>query len=650
MKGWRQVVPKGIRLGWDILNIMEIRKERLLINSGMLGGENPLPYFKPIAMVNRLTFDENVPSDERKFAGYGCATAVLPYKLQDKYDRNMRPREFEIIVLENNLLKAVFHPSLGGRLWSFYDKVSQRELLDVNPVIHFVNLTYRNAWFAGGVEWNCSVQGYTPLTCSPLFAGIVECNGIKALRLYKFERVRQIKGQTILPTNKCAKFKNSVKQKGHAYIFSYKGKDSRLKYSVVPQPKSLGDIAIEVNGRVIRPCEGSQIQLIDPNSQWQQVSKKLDGGKLIVKWQVRVNNVTKFITTTYHIDQKSLIIDMAETEDTPGIVKSIELGYASDAQEYNLIRVPFLNYNYKEAPRVLDAKGIFVFSQFDWYHSQASRLQADTIGKEDDRTVFNSRALYTPKLDGNRNPLSERLYITASPDFQEMLPNIPNPPSPMEHIMGNRVWLVMNCEDYNCRLSIPARFRACGIEHAAVRYHEPVWRDLGESYTFKTTAAPKQGGDEALKKISADIRSLGWLFGLYSNYTDFITLNPHWNEDWLLLNQYGDWLPSWFRCYSPKPMIGVEQQKNFSPVIHEKFDTNHCYSDVHTAIPMFDRVDYDPRVPGAGTFRRTYECYGRILLGEREAHKGPIFSEGDNCPDRTFERTDTLTMDLNGMR
>jgi len=440
-----------------------------------------------------------------------------------------------------------------------------------------------------------------------------------------------LKGGTILPQNKCKEFSNSTTQEKDEYIFRYQGQDGELQYSVVPKPATLGDILLTYNGSSIEPCAESSLVLdMEDEVKWRELERKFSNDKLSITWQVSEPDINKLITLEYTIRQKSLVIEMKESDNSAGIVKAIHLGGAKGSGIGELIQVPYLNFNYAEAPRVACIDNIFVFSQFDWYYSQASQLEAKDVGKTQDKLIYNGGAIYTPKTDGKRNCLQERLYLNASDDFQEVLPNIPNPPSPMKDMMGHRAWLVMNCEDYHCRWSIPKKFRALGIECVAVRYHEGAWRDVGESYTFKTITAPKQGGDAAMRKLVSDIKSLGWLCGLYSNYTDMVTLNPHWDEDWMLHDKNGNWLPSWFRCYSPKPMIGVEQQKNFSPIIHDKFSTNHCYSDVHTAVPIFDRVDYDYRVPGAGTFRRTYECYGRILLGERDAHKGPVFSEGGN--------------------
>ncbi|MCY2928369.1 MAG: DUF5107 domain-containing protein [Planctomycetota bacterium] len=119
----------------------------------------------------------------------GC----LPYRVQNRYDRVRKDRAFQVVRLENETLRAIFLMELGGRLWSLVHKPTGRELLYRNPVFQPGALACCNAWFSGGIEWNCCTGGHTPLTCSPLFAARVRGDdGEPVLRIYEFERVLQI--------------------------------------------------------------------------------------------------------------------------------------------------------------------------------------------------------------------------------------------------------------------------------------------------------------------------------------------------------------------------------------------------------------------------------------------------------------------------
>jgi len=168
-----------------------------VIPAAGLGAENPLPDLDSKGDIHSdLKFDESVPEIERGYFTYGKVKGILPYTFLDGYDRNKRERAFHAAILENDYLKAVFLPEIGGRLWSLFDKAAGRELLHKNPVFQPANLALRNAWFSGGVEWNIGMTGHTPYTASPLFAAAYTLpGGVPALRLYEWERIRRVSYQ-----------------------------------------------------------------------------------------------------------------------------------------------------------------------------------------------------------------------------------------------------------------------------------------------------------------------------------------------------------------------------------------------------------------------------------------------------------------------
>ena len=111
--------------------------------------------------------------------------------MQDRYGRQRQPRDFQAIVIENENLKATFLPELGGRLMSLFHKPTNRELLFSNPVFQPANLATRDAWFAGGIEWNIGQYGHAFHTCAPVFAAAIPgLNSEQGLRLYDYERCK----------------------------------------------------------------------------------------------------------------------------------------------------------------------------------------------------------------------------------------------------------------------------------------------------------------------------------------------------------------------------------------------------------------------------------------------------------------------------
>ena len=144
-----------------------------------------------LILQNDLEF--HLGEEDEIFEGYGSTFNSYPYRQYNGYSNELECAELEVAVLENDFLRAVFLPQLGGRLWSLWDKERERNLLYTNDVIRFRNLAVRNAWFSGGVEWNIGVIGHSPLTTEPLFTAVLEYGkGVPVLRMYEYERIRQV--------------------------------------------------------------------------------------------------------------------------------------------------------------------------------------------------------------------------------------------------------------------------------------------------------------------------------------------------------------------------------------------------------------------------------------------------------------------------
>ncbi len=162
--------------------------EKMTIPGSHLGPEGAYPI-----LYKQKMFEKESALDESEglYINYGNILHMLPYASLDDYGRENDEQVFDAAVLENKFLKATFVPSLGGRMWSLYDKVNQRDLIINNPAFRPCNFSVRNAWFSGGVEWNCGVRGHSALTTDRIFAAPYELSdGTPVLRLYAFERIR----------------------------------------------------------------------------------------------------------------------------------------------------------------------------------------------------------------------------------------------------------------------------------------------------------------------------------------------------------------------------------------------------------------------------------------------------------------------------
>lgn len=172
------------------MTTLQIKPITLLAAS--LGEVNPMPDLKNVSYIHsKFHTTSRVSEEDQKWFGKGRIDTLLPYLSQDGYDRTLKDTVFQAAVLENEWMRAIFLPELGGRLWSLYHKKLNRELLYVNDIVQPCNLALRNAWVAGGVEWNEGIKGHSPFTCETLFtAGSENEKGQPILTMYEFDRIR----------------------------------------------------------------------------------------------------------------------------------------------------------------------------------------------------------------------------------------------------------------------------------------------------------------------------------------------------------------------------------------------------------------------------------------------------------------------------
>lgn len=168
--------------------------EEFVIPASDMGEDNCLPDMMNDSYIHaKIDISDNIKGEDMENIGKGMINTLLPYKMQDGYNRLRTQKKLKAAILENDFLKAVFVTEYGGRLWSLFDKKANRELLYANNVFQPCNLALRNAWFSGGVEWNIGIKGHNPLTCSPMFAQRLEDkNGDPILKMYEFERIREV--------------------------------------------------------------------------------------------------------------------------------------------------------------------------------------------------------------------------------------------------------------------------------------------------------------------------------------------------------------------------------------------------------------------------------------------------------------------------
>lgn len=78
--------------------------------------------------------------------------AVYPYMSYSETSNRPVPKKYHFIVLENNHLKVIICPDLGGKVFSMMVKPSDKEVLYVPDVIRYTRILPRFYFVAGGIE------------------------------------------------------------------------------------------------------------------------------------------------------------------------------------------------------------------------------------------------------------------------------------------------------------------------------------------------------------------------------------------------------------------------------------------------------------------------------------------------------------------
>lgn len=444
--------------------------------------------------------------------------------------------------------------------------------------------------------------------------------------------------ETIWPDNAAPGAKTTISETAGVYTFRYDGLDGVLEYRYTPATGTWNDISAHWQGRpAIRPLEDGGLRLASNGASAGEVPEQADliscdhtADAVTARWHLRRGDVTVEATYVLRLWGKSLVLDSVAPG---GAVAAVVYGQVSGLAGARSVTMPYYDYG-KSRPALVvagstAANRLFVSAHTDWYRSNGSELYG--IGAVPDGTAAaNGGVNYISKTDGRRNDCFERFFITVSPRVEDHLPTIANPPSPHKPITGTKVWRSHGASadrdrDYKYWYNITRH----GMTELLVTDHEVGWRDGGESFTFRTRSAPGKGGDDAWRKYSRYMQdTLGIVYGPYNNFTDFAPVNEFWSTDLITRSRSNQLLRSWMRCYAPKPLRAVEFCAKQAPRNQKSFGFSAGYCDVHTCVTPSDRCDFDHRVPGAGTFAQTYYAFGEIMLHQKKAWGGPVYSEG----------------------
>lgn len=93
---------------------------------------------------------------------------IYPYFRFDGYEHRATPKTWKTVELENEFIKVLILPEIGGKIWAAWDKSTGKPFLYYNQVVKFRNVAMRGPWTSGGIEANYGIIGHTPNCATPV--------------------------------------------------------------------------------------------------------------------------------------------------------------------------------------------------------------------------------------------------------------------------------------------------------------------------------------------------------------------------------------------------------------------------------------------------------------------------------------------------
>ncbi len=97
----------------------------------------------------------------------GSSGVVYPYPVIDKVSDEKEDKAYKALYLENDYLKIMILPEMGGRIQMAYDKTNDYHFIYHNHVIKPALVGLTGPWISGGIEFNWP-QHHRPSTFNPV--------------------------------------------------------------------------------------------------------------------------------------------------------------------------------------------------------------------------------------------------------------------------------------------------------------------------------------------------------------------------------------------------------------------------------------------------------------------------------------------------
>lgn len=392
--------------------------------------------------------------------------------------------------------------------------------------------------------------------------------------------------------------------------------DGAVEFVIDPSAGCLDGITARVADATFRPLAGGAVTFESDGGAVKLTESKVVGDRLTASW---ADASGRRWSAEYRVSGRTLAIDL---RCAGGQATGVECGAVEGLPDARGVLVPYLLFG-RQRPggRIACGGGVFVSVIPDVYHSDFSAVDTAVEPDREGRLELLAGTVYNRLSDGRRNGLRERLLVTVSPVFDQVLPSIPNPPSPNRAALAPYLFLMGS--------EAPGLYRTMkdyGIDHVIANDFAKFFvQDFAEGFAGRWRPVEPM----TIAQIQAyrrELKQLGYKFGMYQDTREFFPLNEWWDENKVCLTGDGDLLDAWYGNFHTKPAHMSELMRNCGQKVAKLFGPECVYLDVHTNLGPY-AVDYEAGVELAGMGRGTILGNGDACVEARQWY-GSTISEG----------------------
>ena len=137
---------------------------------------------------------EKNPLFPEKRVYQGSSGVVYPHAVIEKISNEKKDKTYRAVYIENQYIRLMILPELGGRIQTAFDKIKNRHFVYYNQVIKPALVGLTGPWISGGIEFNWP-QHHRPSTFEPVDHTVTEnADGSKTVWVNEVERMFRTKG------------------------------------------------------------------------------------------------------------------------------------------------------------------------------------------------------------------------------------------------------------------------------------------------------------------------------------------------------------------------------------------------------------------------------------------------------------------------